>query len=154
MVMDGYFESFDLLVTKCRNPPQWRFLANSVSDSVTYSLQFGIYRWNLNQNKLLQRKQNNLPLDDVFPKELTSPILNAINPKKNIKEWFGKAIWMKDCLIALKIFPKRMLFKEMLVFWSSLDSYQLSALVALLNSKALGEKDTANGIEHFYLQSL
>ena len=154
MVMDGYFESFDLLVTKCRNSPQWRFLANSVSDSVTYSLQFGIYRWNLNQNKLLQRKQNNLPLDDVFPKELTSPILNAINPKKNIKEWFGKAIWMKDCLIALKIFPKRMLFKEMLVFWSSLDSYQLSALVTLLNSKALGEKDTANGMEHFYLQSL
>lgn len=46
------------------------------------------------------------------------------------------------------------LFKEMLVFRSSLDSYQLSALVALLNSKALGEKDTANGIEHFYLQSL
>ena len=143
------------LVTKCRNPPQWRFLANSVSDSVTYSLQFGIYRWNLNQNKLLRRKQNNLPLDDVFPKELTSPILNAINPKKNIKEWFGRAIWMKDCLIALKILPKRLYqFKEMLVFWSSLDSYQLSALVALLNSKALGEKDTANGIEHFYLQSL
>lgn len=46
------------------------------------------------------------------------------------------------------------LFKEMLVFRSSLDSYQLSALVALLNSKALAEKDTANGIEHFYLQSL
>lgn len=46
------------------------------------------------------------------------------------------------------------LFNEMLVFRSSLDSYQLSALVALLNSKALGEKDTANGIEHFYLQSL
>lgn len=46
------------------------------------------------------------------------------------------------------------LFKEMLVFRSSLDSYQLSALVALLNSKALGEKDTAHGIEHFYLQSL
>lgn len=46
------------------------------------------------------------------------------------------------------------LFKEMLVFRSSLDSYQLSALVALLNSKALGEKDTANGIGHFYLQSL
>lgn len=46
------------------------------------------------------------------------------------------------------------LFKEMLVFRSSLDSYQLSALVAQLNSKALGEKDTANGIEHFYLQSL
>lgn len=62
---------------------------------------------------------------------------------------------MKDCLIALKILPKRLYqFKEMLVFWSSLDSYQLSALVALLNSKALGEKDTANGIEHFYLQSL
>lgn len=46
------------------------------------------------------------------------------------------------------------LFKEMLVFRSSLDSYQLSALVAQLNSKDLGEKDTANGIEHFYLQSL
>ena len=46
------------------------------------------------------------------------------------------------------------LFKEMLVFWSSLDPYQLSALVPLLNSKALGEKDTANGIEHFYLHSL
>ena len=62
---------------------------------------------------------------------------------------------MKDCLIALKILQKRLYqFKEMLVFWSSLDSYQLSALVALLNSKALGEKDTANGIEHFYLQSL
>lgn len=46
------------------------------------------------------------------------------------------------------------LFKEMLVFRSSSDCYQFSALVAVLNSKALLEKDTANGMEHFYVQSL
>lgn len=37
--------------------------------------------------------ERNLPLDDVFPKELASVALITINPKENIRKWLGSVIF-------------------------------------------------------------